>query len=106
MRVYKELDPVLAWKLIEGYENALDPELKGQDAFYRQFRCPRCKGELQKEFDGRHAFSDPNVIVARALLRCAICRYLIDPHSRIVLESGSPAKMPIEMIPPIGEKPE
>lgn len=104
MSVYQELDPELAWKLIEGYENDLAAEAKGLDAFYRQFRCPRCSGQLIKEFDGRHAFSDPSTMNARALLRCPTCRYLTDPHTNIVLESGSPAKMPIDVIPIVGTR--
>jgi hypothetical protein len=96
---YTELDPLIAWKAIEGYEDVLQAEAKGLDAFYRQFRCPRCKGELQKEFDGRHAFSDSNTANPRALLRCPNCRFLTEPHTNLVLESGSPAKIPLEAIP-------
>jgi hypothetical protein len=98
MAVYKEMDPELALKLIEGYQDELTPQARTLEAFYRQFRCPRCKGELQKEFDTRHTFSDPDTAVGRALLRCPTCAFLIDPHSNLVLESGSPAKIPIEAI--------
>ena len=99
MGVFKELDPDIAWKAIEGYTDVLGPEAKGLDAFYRQFRCPRCKGELQKEFSSKHAFSDPGTAIARALLRCPTCRFLLEPHTNLVIESGSPAKIPIEAIP-------
>jgi hypothetical protein len=102
MAVYKELDPLLAWKAIEGYENALEGPAKSQELFYSQFTCPRCKIGLTKEFDGRHAFSDPDVLIARALLRCPNCRYLIDPHSNVILEFGDASKIPHGIIPTIG----
>jgi len=104
MGVYREMDPLLAWKAIEGHENILEPEVRRLDAFYEQFRCPRCDGALQKEFDGRHTFSDPAVMVPRALLRCPNCRYLVEPHRNIVLESGSAAKIPVSVIPIVGGK--
>ena len=103
MPVYNEMDPELVWKIVEGHDNVLDAEARTLDTFYRQFRCPRCQGELQKEFDRRHAFTG-DTLVARALLRCPNCRYLIDPHANIVLEGGNPAKIPVEVIPILGGK--
>ena len=84
---------------IEGYEDVLTPAGQELDEFYRRFSCPRCMGDLQKEFDVRHTFSDPDCVVPRALLRCPNCRYLIDPHSNVVLETGNPAKIPFDPIP-------
>ena len=75
-------------KAIEGYENELDPERKSLDAFYRQFRCPKCKGAVQKELSPHHAFSDPGTMTPRALLRCMNCRCLLDPHTGLVVERG------------------
>jgi len=90
MPIYQEMDPELVWKLIEGYQNELDPEAKKLDAFYRQFKCPRCRGNCRKEIhagpDGGHAFSDPETLVARALLRCLLCSCLFDPHTGMILE--------------------
>lgn len=103
MSVVKEIDPELAWKLIEGYEDELEPESKALDAFYRQVRCPRCKEPMHKEYDTRHVFSDPDTMNPRALLRCE-CGLLLEPHTNVILDSGSPAKMPIEVIPHIGTK--
>jgi hypothetical protein len=91
-----ELDPEVALKAIEGFENELDPELRVLDAFYRQFICPRCRGEMRKEFasgeNGGHAFADKSVLVPRALLRCVspVCGCLIDPHSGLLVERGKP----------------
>lgn len=102
MPVYKPMDPQLVWKLVEGYQDELGGEAKKQDAFYRQFSCPRGCGKLQKEFSMPHVFSDDQSLTARALLRCQNCRYLVDPHTNLVLESGSAAKIPVETLPVVG----
>ena len=99
MTTFKEMDPELVWAAIEGQKDVLTPEAEGLDSLYSSFKCPRCQCELQKEFDPRHAFSNPDVMNARALLRCANCRYLIDPYSNVILEYGDASKMPVESIP-------
>jgi uncharacterized protein with PIN domain len=83
---YKEMDPALALKAIEGFENVLEPEAKAQEAFYRQFRCKRCGGQCRKEMVRGHVFSDPQTMVPRSCLRCPSCDILYDPHSDLVVE--------------------
>lgn len=91
---FVELDPEVALKAIEGFENELDPELASLAAFYRQFTCPRCKGEVRKEVaageKGGHAFADKNFVTPRSLLRCLDCACLFDPHSSMIVERGKP----------------
>lgn len=99
MSTFKEMDPKLVLAAIEGIEDVLTPEAERLSALYSSFKCPRCQCELQKEFDPRHAFADSNTMNARALLRCTNCRYLIDPHSNLVVEYGDASKMPVESIP-------
>jgi RNase P subunit RPR2 len=97
--IFKEMDPEEALRAIEGHEDVLRPEAARLDAFYRTFKCPRCKAPLQKELDSRHAFADQSLMTARSLLRCSNCRYLIDPHSNIIIEYGDVSKIPVESIP-------
>lgn len=87
---YKELDPTIAAKAIEGYQDALSAEAKGLEAFYRQFRCQHCRGACVKETVANHAFSDDQTLTPRSCLRCTVCRCLFDPHSGLLLEG--PAK--------------
>jgi len=96
MPVFKEMDEDIVLRLIQGYEDELTPETIKQDAFYRQFSCPRCSVPLQKEHDPRTAF-DSESIVPKALLRCPECRYLLEPHSGVIIERGSPQAMPMEL---------
>lgn len=97
------MDPLLAWKAIEGFQNELDPEQKALDAFYRQFRCKRCGSSCRKELLVNHAFKDPDTLVPRSCLRCLACKCLFDPHSGLLLELGDMTKTP-GGIPLIGEK--
>lgn len=83
---FKPMDPELARKAIEGYQNELAPQSKALDAFYRQFRCLRCKSTCQKENVPGHVFSDPDVLVPRSCLRCTACQCLFDPHSGLIVD--------------------
>jgi hypothetical protein len=99
MSVFIELDPNVARAAIEGYEDVLSAEARELDRLYATFKCPRGCGRLQREIDARHTFSDENYLTGRALLRCKNCSFLIDPHTRIVLESGNASKIPVESSP-------
>lgn len=100
MPMFKEMDPELVWKAIEGYENVLAPEAKALESFYRQFTCRRCRSAVRKEVDARHAFSDPDTLTPRSLLRCVTCACLFDPHSGLVLEKGHEVPPEIPIIQP------
>jgi hypothetical protein len=95
--MFTELDPDVCWRAIEGYENELLPEHRTLEAYYKQFRCPRCGGECAKEFQAAHAFADKSVLTPRALLRCIACECLINPFDGMVLEIGK------ELIPSLGQ---
>jgi rubredoxin len=95
---FKEMDPELALRLIEGYQDEITPAVEAQEAKLRKFYCPRCKGGLQKEFDIRTCFK-PDEILAQPLLRCRNCGYLIDPATRVVIEFGDASKIPVESSP-------
>lgn len=104
MTIFKEMNPDDVKALLDGHHDVLTAEAQKLDSFYRVHKCPRCKSELQKEFDGRHTFADPDTMVPRALLRCAICRYLIDPHNNLIIEYGDASKIPLDPIPYINPK--
>jgi len=86
--MFKEMDPALILKAIEGYQNELAPQNIALEAFYRQFRCKKCGNECRKEIVSGHVFSDPDTLVPRSCLRCLSCRCLFDPHSGLLLELG------------------
>lgn len=103
------MDPELALKLLEGYENELAPAQKVQDAFYRNMVCPRCGGQCQKEFiSADHTFGGSSLI-PRSGLKCSMCDCIFDPHSGVILELGNPGNIPARIgasnVPYVGEKP-
>lgn len=99
---FVELDPAAVLKAVEGYQNELDSEKRRLDAFYRQFRCKQCQGEVRKETLANHAFGDPDCLVPRAVLRCLRCDFLFDPHSGLAISMGDPEK--IIGVPIVGKK--
>lgn len=98
MSTFKEMDPEVVWRLIEGHEDVLAPALKSREDFYSQFNCPRCKCKLIKEFDPRTCFSGDGEL-PKALLRCPSCSYMIDPHTNLVVKFGDASKIPVESSP-------
>lgn len=110
MPSFKQMDPEIALQLLEGYENELEPEQKGLDAFYRQFRCPRCKGPCQKAFLGaEHAFGG-DTAVPRSGLQCQLCDCVFDPHTGLIVELGNvgniPARVGASLTPYVGNNDE
>jgi hypothetical protein len=85
---FVELDPEIAWRMIQGFTNELDPQRRALEAFYRQFRCKRCQSPCRREMLAHHAFADPDTLVPRCVLRCVHCALLFDPHTGLVLEAG------------------
>jgi hypothetical protein len=87
---FKPMDPELALKAIEGYEDVLAPERTALESFYRQFRCKKCGGACRKEMVKGHVFAEgTGVLNPRAALRCLTCSCLFDPHSGLLLEIGN-----------------
>ena len=74
---------------LAGHDDCLSGEFTKLEAVYRQCSCPQCGGSCQKVYDSRHAFSDPDTMVPRALLRCTQCKALFDPFTGIRVEMGN-----------------
>lgn len=86
------LDADEAWAAVEGYEDVLTPAVTAQEAFYRQFSCPRCKcDDMNKVFNPKTTFSC-GTLIPKALLKCGWCALTLDPETGIVVESGNAAK--------------
>ena len=99
MGVFKELDPELHLKAIEGYRDELTPEANKMEAFYQANRkCKRCGDMLRKEVDARTAWTGEGML-AKALLRCDTCGFLLEPFSGVILDAGSPAKIQTPIVP-------
>ncbi len=95
MPVYQELPPEVVQEMLKGYKDELEGAKRVDDAFYRQFPCPRCGGECQRAFLGiKHALpEDGENLLPRSGLRCKLCDCLFDPHSGLILELGNVGKI-------------
>lgn len=91
--VVQELNPAIALKAIQGYKDEITPAARTDDAFYRQFSCPSCRGEMTREFLGGVRGAGvtwvEGEITPQALLRCVSCRLLMNPRSGIIVETGN-----------------
>jgi len=97
---FKEMDPELVLKAIEGYQNELEPAKNVQDAFYRQAECPRCGSRhVERAFISvDHAFSSEDLL-PRSGMKCALCDCLFDPHTGLILELGNVGKIKERVLP-------
>ena len=100
-KTYQEMDPELALKLIEGYDDVLTGEMRKQEAFYRQFDCPRCGGKCDKHFLSiQHAFpQNGESLVPRSGLKCRLCDCVFDPHSGLMVSLGNAGKITERVLP-------
>jgi RNase P subunit RPR2 len=99
--MFKELDPEVARRAVEGHEDILTPARERNSELYESFTCPRCKCSLTEEYDARTAFTHGS-IVPKAVLVCGNCTYRIDPHTNVVINFGDASKVPVESIPIVG----
>lgn len=99
-KVYQELDPEVAAKAIEGYDDVLTDEATKLEAFYAQHRCPRCGGACAKHFISvEHAFSpNSDTPLPRSGLRCMRCDFTFDPHSGLAVSLGTDVEEVIERV--------
>jgi hypothetical protein len=88
MGAFKELDPDVVLKLLEGQQDLLTPELKKEEALFRNTSCPTCGARgLEAVINEKRPFN-PGVPLPNRFLRC-ICGTDFDPYTRLVLSVGS-----------------
>jgi hypothetical protein len=90
---FQTLDPEVARKAIEGIPDVLSPENEKAEALYRQHKmCPNgCGPTMEKSFGGTEfAFSDPNWLIPRSIMKCYKCGCSINPFDGMLVERGNP----------------
>lgn len=88
---FKELDPRITAKLLEGHRDVITPLAAEREHFYQSQSCPTCGSTtLEKEGDSRFLFREGEAL-PRYLLRCQ-CGCVFDPHSGILLTIGNKAE--------------
>jgi len=88
MGAFKELDPEVIWKALEGQEDLLAPEVKKEQALFRNTACPSCGAyELEQVLNAKRPFT-PGLPLPNKTLRCMRCQTEFDPYSRLILTVG------------------
>ena len=88
-----ELDPAIALSAIEKFPDELAGNQRSAEALYRQHKqCPRgCGPTMEKSAaPASFAFGDPDWLIPRCLLTCAVCRCTYDPFNGLVVTLGNP----------------
>lgn len=86
MGAYKELDPDVVRKALEGQQDLLTPEVRKEEAFLRHCTCPNCNtSSFETMVNVRKPFS-PGVALPNKILRCMGCRAEFDPYTRFIFK--------------------
>lgn len=84
-KAFKEMDPEVIQKLLEGHENVIAPEIFKEQNFLNSRPCPVCH---QFNADARVNPKNPFVrgqILSNKILHCANCQTEFDPHTGIII---------------------
>lgn len=88
MSAFKELDPEVVRKALEGQQDLLAPEVKKEEALFRNSQCPCCGAfEHEAVLNVRRPFT-PGVPLPNRVLRCSRCHSEFDPYTRLILIAG------------------
>lgn len=84
MPAFKELDPELIWKAIEGQKDILSPMVQKEEAFFRNVACPVCTSKNHEAFINASNPFSPGVALPNKLLKCQQCGTEFDAYSQLV----------------------
>jgi hypothetical protein len=86
MNGFKEMDPELMSRLLEGQVDVLKPLAVKEDAFFRHAACPKCgASQNEPQLNTRTPFT-PGSPLPNKILSCLNCRTKFDPHTGLVLQ--------------------
>lgn len=96
MSVFKPMSPERILKALEGYQDEITPAIKAQEAYVRQFSCPRCQVPMDKDYSLPNRWRDGDIL-PKFLVRCAECSYTLEPDTGIVVAQGNPVQIPEDL---------
>lgn len=89
---FQLLDPAVASAAVKGIPDLLAGESRRNEAVYRQHRyCKNgCGPTMETAYGGtQFAFSDPDTLVPRMLMKCHACGFSMNPFDGMIVEMGS-----------------
>ncbi|TXH11747.1 MAG: hypothetical protein E6R04_00505 [Spirochaetes bacterium] len=87
MGVFKEMKSEDVWKAVEGHEDVITPELKKEEAFFRNQVCPLCRSSNHQSFVNPSTPFAPGAVLPSKFLRCLACSAEFDPYSRMITKA-------------------
>ncbi len=85
MAKFKELDPEVIKKLLEGQEDLLTKEVQKEEAFFKNSYCPKCKSIYLESFvDPNKPFISGSPLPNKRL-KCIDCRTEFNPYTKLIL---------------------
>lgn len=89
MGIFKELDPEVVRRALEGQVDILTPMLKKEEAFFRNSACPECRSANHEPFVNAAKPFTEGVALPNRLLRCLECKTEFDPYSRLITKAAT-----------------
>jgi len=88
------MDQELLRSILEHYkdEDILSGERKKEDAFLRQFSCPRCGGKTVPHFPGVQRVFSASEPLPQMDLKCLQCKAVFNPRTGILSSLGNPGE--------------
>lgn len=82
--IFKEMDPALVRKALEGHENILASASKRQQEFFKGLSCPVCHQTGVMPFlDTKAPLFKPGELLPSYMARCNSCSHEFDPQSPV-----------------------
>ncbi len=84
---FKEMDPELIQKLLEGQDNIIAPAIESERTFLKNVSCPGCGGfETEPRVNSKRPFTQ-GMILSNKILVCLQCDTEFEPYTRVISKS-------------------
>ncbi len=90
MPAYKEMDPEVVRKLLEGHTDVLTPEAQKEQSIFRNSPCPLCKSYASNSQINPQRPWTPGSVLPNKILVCLQCNAEWDPFTGLILKTSAP----------------
>lgn len=84
MKPFKEMDPDVVRKLVEGQENVVKPAVEKEQQFFKTSSCPNCSAyEVESRVNTKRPFIQGSIL-ANKILVCLCCGTEFEPYTKVI----------------------
>lgn len=87
--IFKPMKPEAVRKALEGHKDILKPAMEEIDRYFKNVKCPSCKGECMKIVDARTPFRE-GAMLPNFLGKCKSCGVEFEPYTGIQITMPKP----------------